>query len=219
MIVALLPGFARDSALLAPWCERLPGQVRLFDLPGHNGEPPLGLPSLEALAEQFARRIPPGSWVIGESLGGLAALKLAAQGYRAIAIDPPLSVAKVWTLQRALPAIITQNPSAAWMPDFVDAIFGVRIGRASQDRNYWPLLDDLTHPVDIVGASLDLWPVHNGPLQLENLPSVLDAVDAYQLSQRPNVRFQRVAGPHTLLTNGADALQPVLLEILNRSCA
>jgi pimeloyl-ACP methyl ester carboxylesterase len=213
MIVAFLPGFSRSAAMLAPWKTLLDADVRIFDLPGHAGEPAIDDPSLAGLAAHYTARLPPEAMIVGESLGGLIALKMAASGYRAVAIDPPLSAAKLWMLHPMLEGIVRQNPGAAWMAPFVDACFGVAVGRAPQMRNYWPLLDDLAAPVQIIAASEPLWPMR-GDLTAQTLPSVLDEVDAYQLARHPKVKFRIVQGPHTLLTDAAVAIRPVLIEAI-----
>jgi pimeloyl-ACP methyl ester carboxylesterase len=91
MMIVFIPGFSRTAGLLATWKTLLPdADVRFVDLPGQGKEPKLETPSLEAIAERYMALIPRDAVLVGESLGGLVALKMAAHGYRAIAVDPPL---------------------------------------------------------------------------------------------------------------------------------
>jgi pimeloyl-ACP methyl ester carboxylesterase len=214
MIVAFLPGFCQPVAQLAFWKDILQADVRLFDLPNHYTGPPLGAPSLADMADHYMSRISPDTIVVGESLGGLIALKMAASGYRAVAIDPPLSTAKLWVLHEVLAQLLVRQAAIPWMAPFVDAYFGVRVGHPPQTRNYWPLLDEATSPVHIIAATEPLWPMRRINPTPSNTPSVLDEIDAYHLARHPNARFRSVQGPHTLLTEAVDAVKPALIEAL-----
>jgi pimeloyl-ACP methyl ester carboxylesterase len=212
--VALLPGFGRPAAQLRPWRDLLPDEVLVFDLPGYNGAPPLEEPTLEALAARYAAQIPRDAVVVGESLGGIVALKMAADGYRAVAVDPPLSTAKLWTLHFALGVLLKRNTRRLWMAPFVEAFFGYRVDGALEERNYWPLLDELVQPVHVIAAGVPLWPTRPMELIAATMPSVLDEADGYHLSRHPMVRYRQIEGPHTLLTERTEDMRPVLLEIL-----
>ncbi|MBS0333091.1 MAG: hypothetical protein JSS35_10015, partial [Proteobacteria bacterium] len=65
MIIAMLPGFSRSASMLERWKGRLPGEVRLFNLPGHHGEPVLAQPTLARAADLYCARLPKGALVIG----------------------------------------------------------------------------------------------------------------------------------------------------------
>ena len=214
MIIAMLPGFARPAAMLERWAAILPGEVRIFDLPGHGAEPAIPGITLAKAADAYCERIPPDALVIGESLGGLIALEMATRGYRAAVVDPPLAPQKLWILQGVVPQILQRNAGVAWLPEFVAAFFGIRPDGAVEPRNYWPLLDALPRPVDVIAATLPLWPVRQISLAPDTTPSVLDETDAWHLARHPNVRFQQVEGPHTLLTDAEAAMWPVLAKIV-----
>jgi pimeloyl-ACP methyl ester carboxylesterase len=216
MMIVFIPGFSRTAGLLANWKTLLPdADVRFVDIPGQGREPRLETPSLEAIAERYMTLIPRDAVLVGESLGGLVALKMAAQGYRAIAVDPPLSTAKLWILHSLLPHVVARNAETApWFADMVDVFFGVREGEPVKSVNYWPLLDEVASPAQVIAASEPLWPQRQIALTPSNTPSVLDEVDAYTLARHPNVRFRRLPGPHTLLTDAVEATHPALLEIL-----
>jgi pimeloyl-ACP methyl ester carboxylesterase len=217
MIVAILPGFARLAPQYAHWTGLLPAEVRVLDLPGHGPTaPPLGEPSLPRLAAYYAEAIPPGAVVVGESLGGLIALELAATGHPAIAVEPPLSMAKQWIMHRLLPGVVADHAvDAPWMADFVLRLFGVAAGEPPRSLNYWPLLDRAKAPVHVIAAvGIPLWPMRRMDLTVENTPSVLDEVDAYLLERRPDIGFHRIAGPHTLLTERVEACRALLTRLL-----
>jgi pimeloyl-ACP methyl ester carboxylesterase len=202
MIVAFLPGFARSAQMLEHWTKLLPADVRVFDLPGHAEEPAARVLTLEGLADQYMDRIPQGALIVGESLGGLISLAMAPRGYHAVAFDPPLSTAKQWVIHQNVPPLVTRNPSAKWLPGFAAAFLGVMPNGEVEERNYWPVLDALTSP--------PLWPRRS----TETAPSVIDDIDAYNLERHPQVRFRRIAGQHTLLSDSVDEVRAVLLEIL-----
>lgn len=214
MIVAMLPGFARTAALLERWTELLAGEVRIFDLPGHGREPVLAQPSLARAADLYCERIPKDALVIGESLGGLIALEMAARGWRAVAIDPPLAPQKLWVLQGVVPQILARNPDQPWLAEFVRVFFGIGADGSAEARNYWPLLDAVAQPVDIVAASEPLWPVRPIAIAPETTPSVLDEVDAWRLARHPKVRFRQAQGPHALLTDAEASIGPILSRIV-----
>jgi pimeloyl-ACP methyl ester carboxylesterase len=218
MIIAFLPGLSRSAAQLANWKDLLDADVRIFELPGHEREPPIDDPSLARMAERYMSRLPPDALIVGESLGGLIALKMAASGYRAIAVDPPLSTAKLWTLHAALAEVARRNTGVPWVAPFIDACFGVAVDRPPQVRNYWPLLDEAAAPVQIIAASEPLWPMRQIHLVAANTPSVLDEIDAYHLARHPNVRFRTVQGPHNLLSEATEAMRPILIAAIAELC-
>lgn len=216
MMIVFIPGFSRTAGLLSAWKTLLPdADVRFVDIPGQGREPRLETPSLEAIAERYMALIPREAVLVGESLGGLVALKMAAHGYRAIAVDPPLWTAKLWVLHALLPNVVARNAETApWFADMADVFFGVRQGEPVRSVNYWPLLDAAASPVYVIAASEPLWPQRQITLVPANTPSVLDEVDAHNLARHPNVRFRQLPGPHTLLTDAIEAAHPALLEIL-----
>jgi len=86
--VVLLHGWALHAGLLAPLAEALAAEgheVTCLDLPGHGGrpyEPPFG--ALEELAATIAADLPPACTLIGWSLGGMVAARLAADHHPSV---------------------------------------------------------------------------------------------------------------------------------------
>lgn len=214
MIIAILPGFARGASEFVHWKQLLPGEVELFDLPGHADVPEISEPTLANLAAYYASQIPAGALIVGESLGGLIGLAMAPRGYRVAAFDPPLSTAKQWLLQQYLPPLVARNSGVKWIPNFVDTRFGITPSGVFEERNYWPLLDALPEPAHVIAAGESLWPKRDAP----QAPSVLDDIDAFHLARHPQVLFRRISGPHTLLTDSIEPAKAALLEIIE-ACA
>lgn len=75
----LLHGWGMNAAVWQPLRQDLApfGTLHTPNLPGYGGSPPVAPYTLDALATALANDIPPNSVVIGWSLGGLVAMKLA----------------------------------------------------------------------------------------------------------------------------------------------
>lgn len=201
MLVVFLPGFLRLASLFAPWNSRLPADVWALNLPGQAGTRPLADQTISGLVEHFVPLIPTEALVVGESLGGLIALGLAAHGYRVAAFDPPLFPARCEALQASIRHDVAQRPERTWLPEFVANIFGAMPDGAIEARSYWSLLDASAGPYPIFGAS-------NG--------SVLHTEDEERLHAHPSVRFKRLAGPHSLLTSCIEDCRVELLKLLEQ---
>lgn len=212
-MIVMLHGFGRPSHLLAHWKALLPGPVEILDLPCHGGAPPIPDPTIANLVEHVAARIPAGALVIGESLGGVIALGLAARGWPAMAFDPVMSTAKLWPLQLFFKQARERGEDFSAYQPMLSAVFGIAADGALEERNYWPLLDQIEGPVDIVAGSVPLW---NEGVPLAQSRCVLDEIDVYHLGRRPNVRLHRIEGPHTLLTDSVEACRELILERLAR---
>ena len=77
--LALLHGWGFDSRIWADLAGRLARsrRVHLVDLPGHGRSRASAFPSLDRLVDGVARAIPDGAIVVGWSMGGLLAQRLA----------------------------------------------------------------------------------------------------------------------------------------------
>lgn len=85
--LVMLHGWGLHAGILQPLAQRLApaGPVACLDLPGHGGrpfEPPFT--GLDELAATIARDLPPACCLLGWSLGGLVAARLAAAGHPAV---------------------------------------------------------------------------------------------------------------------------------------
>jgi len=85
--LVMLHGWGLHAGLMQPLAERLArtGPVTCLDLPGHGGrpfDPPFS--GLDELAGSVARDLPAACCLIGWSLGGMVAARLAAAGHPAV---------------------------------------------------------------------------------------------------------------------------------------
>jgi pimeloyl-ACP methyl ester carboxylesterase len=71
---------------------------------------------LAELAGLYEPRLAPDTVVVGESLGGLIALELAARGHAVAVIEPPLSTAKLWPLHFSLRQMIDRRSHLSLHP-------------------------------------------------------------------------------------------------------
>lgn len=80
--VVLLHGWGLHGGIWAPLAEGLAQQhrVHVVDLPGHGHSRHLPMTSLADMAARVARVVPPGASLVGWSLGGQVALRLALDG-------------------------------------------------------------------------------------------------------------------------------------------
>jgi pimeloyl-[acyl-carrier protein] methyl ester esterase len=78
--LCLIHGWGSNVAIWRPIEKRLArlGQLLMVDLPGHGRSPLGGGLALEPAAREIARQLPTGTAVLGWSLGGLVALRLAS---------------------------------------------------------------------------------------------------------------------------------------------
>ena len=206
-MIFLLPGLARPATVLAKWRDLLPGRVEVLDIPGQGIEPPLKVQTFEALVEHFADRLAPASLVVGESLGGLIGLGLAGRGFRAVTFDPPLTLAKQWSLHYAARTLAGGRPPEHPIYEFIANIFGLLPDGSIEERIYYPLLDRLTAQVDVVTGDTPLWPYRGDGF---GVACLIDGVDEYVLQRSPNVRFHRIAGAHALLDSNPDACVAII---------
>ncbi len=199
MSVVFIPGLGRSATDLAGWLERLPGS-RVLDYPR------LENPTLDAYVAHFAEVIPAGSFVVGESLGGLVALGLAGLGYPGLGVDFPLTTAKQWTLHRSLHSRAERFP----LPEvfaFNANLFGHMSDGAIVERNHYPLLLRVTAPFAIVTGSIPLNPPGADPYR----PCMIDEDDAVFIRET-KVDLFKIAGGHLLLSENPVAILALIRE-------
>lgn len=201
-MLVILPGVGRPASMLAFWADLLPQPVEALDYPR--------IPTLHGLIDHFEGRLDPETLVVGESLGGLVALGLAGRGFRAMAFDPPLTMAKQWAVQYAV-----RTTLAAYGPNhaahaMAESIFGVMPDGRQEERIYYHLLDALPHRTTIVTGDVPLWPYR---VAFGRACSI-DEADRYVIACKANVEFRQIAGPHALLTESVEASRAEILRWL-----
>ncbi|WP_274585042.1 pimeloyl-ACP methyl ester esterase BioH [Neisseria leonii] len=82
----LIHGWAANRHIFDGWAAHFPGdwQITALNLPGHGGAPFDGVFDVAAAADGLAAQMDDGALVLGWSLGGLAALFLAARHPRKV---------------------------------------------------------------------------------------------------------------------------------------
>lgn len=159
--VVFIHGAGRSSVRLTAWVDLLQDQadVVLLDLPGHGRSLPVVPASVANLADNVADALavalPARRLVlVGESLGGLIAMDLAARrglDVRAlVAADPPFRTAKQWQLHRFYAQYLAEAPDDDFLHSLAFEMFGASPGREPVDRVRYGLLDGLEIPVDVV---------------------------------------------------------------------
>ncbi|MDB5423052.1 MAG: hypothetical protein JWQ29_468 [Phenylobacterium sp.] len=200
-MIVFLPGFGRGAAQLAAWRTLLPGPVEVLPLPSGKVE-------IDALADHYAATVPTDALVVGESFGGLIALALAGKGFRAVVVDPPLTTQKQWAVQYGVRTLLAASPSDHDLHALAAGLLGIMCDGKNEERIYYPLLDALTVPVDIVTGNVPLWPYRGDGL---NRACCLDDVDRYIVSGHPLVTLHEIEGPHALLDASPEACLKIIL--------
>jgi pimeloyl-ACP methyl ester carboxylesterase len=201
-MIVILPGFGRVADELRRWTSLLPGRVEILPLP-----PARGL-TVDDLAAHYAASIPAEALIVGESFGGLIALAMAGCGYRAVAVDPPLTTQKQWAVQYGVRTILARLPADHAAHDHAANVLGVMPDGTNEERVYYPLLDALKAPVDLVTGSVPLWPYRGAGL---DRACCLDGVDRFILARYPMVTLREVRGSHVLLDTNPEACRAVIV--------
>lgn len=182
----------------------------MVELPGKGGLEAHSPVTIEAYRDHVAARAPANALIVGQSLGGLVAIALAADGWGAIAFDPPMTTTKLWPQQYSLRTEMARNPSNAALRMFALEIFGLREDGGLDERVYYRHLSAARTRVDIVTGDTPLFPPYGAP----GPQCVFDAVDAEIALANPLVRVHRIAGPHDLLAANPDACERLIARRL-----
>lgn len=197
--IVFLPGMARLPSDLDDWRDL--GQP--MALPG-QGLPVLPRMDFESLLADLKSRVPADALVIGESFGGLLALGLDQP---VIAIDPPLTTAKLWSVQLNLRNIARQIRRPAF-DDLLASVFGYMPDGSVEERIYYSLLKRAA-PTHIVTGDRPLFPVGLPDPQ----PCLIDGVDRYMIAQS-DVVLHELPGPHGLMTHNPAEVRRIIVEVV-----
>lgn len=189
-------------------------EAAYIDLPG-NRCPHLASPTIEAVARALDQAIPaafPDRVVIllGVSVGALVAASVTTpQVRRIVAVEPPLSTAKLWPMIPRLRERLAEGADAPTRA-FVESAFGVT-ANAVTDLDHRPPLMRASIPVDVVAGDMPLQP----PRDLDTLPSLLDDEDRAFLAARPGFTVTVAPGAgHNVPYQSAATLKAVLMNAI-----
>jgi pimeloyl-ACP methyl ester carboxylesterase len=173
--------------------------VLRMHLPG-NHSPPLSEVSMEvfsrALDDALGQVVAAPLAIIGLSAGALVALGVRRPNLRALLlIDPPIRTGEAWPLKT--PGLLALDP----------ALFGALI-----DRDFSPLIDDLTVPTEVMAGSVPLLP----PRDLERPPSLVDELTRRQLAAHPLVTLTVVEGVGHLVQEAGPVFAEAILRLVDR---
>jgi pimeloyl-ACP methyl ester carboxylesterase len=224
-LVVMFHGAFRDSTALRRW----PGlfadaaDVLLFDLPSHGRSAPIDDPTVArmaaALAPAVGAMIPhrPAVLLIGESVGALVALALQRliRGRVPVGlmlIDPPMSTAKLWSVQIGLRERWANPGEIRHLHEVARAVFGFAPDEL-REILYFDLFDDLQVPTTVVTGDVPLFP----PRAIDRPTQAFDEVDQYVVRRMTagRVALRQVAGcGHVVLFSGEAACRDIALEML-----
>jgi pimeloyl-ACP methyl ester carboxylesterase len=215
VILAIRGAFAPFDQLSWLGAQLPEAEVVVAHLPGLIGPLPEAV-SIQGFANAFRELIETiyagrQVVVVGASIGGLVALSLNSDRVKGVvAIDPPLSTAKLWPLrdwaETARPALSVAHQEWLWR------ILGY--GPKVEDRCYDSVIENLKRHAHVIVAGVALHPRRN----LASMPGLLDAADIALLRSHPllTVRVAREAGhdvatehPSLLLNTIREALTPL----------
>lgn len=149
--------------------------------------------------------------LLGLSIGALVAVGVDASPVRRIvAVEPPLTSAKLWPMIPSLRKVLGDSPSDRDMHAFIDQVFGVT-PEGVTDRRYFHLFERLRVPVDVVLGDDPLFPTR----EVQRLPSLVDEPDRDFLRAQPGVAVTLASGAgHNVPYQAAQVLKDVLLRAL-----
>lgn len=196
------------AAVLAPeW------DVAVMRLPG-NGTPRLSETSVVAwgvAVDQLIETAAPDRPVVvsGLSVGALVALATRNRRIRRIiALEPPLSMDRIWPMTEGLQVFLTERPEDR---AFIETVFGVTDAGPSALR-YHTLVEGARAPVEVMvgGAPLD------PPRPIARYPSLVSEEDRAWLRGRRGVRLHVLPGAgHAIHIHAA----PELIDLLKAALA
>lgn len=225
--VVFLHGAARTGKVLYHWANELEelADVYCIDLPGHGAsELPKGKPTnLDTVAERVASIVQgPLSGrkvvLVGESVGGLIALKLAGMTgltniVGVLAADPPTSSRKLWHVQGNYLKLLAQRDELDGIVTFFEGIFGYD-GLDIDGKVYYDVYRQVSRPAVILTGDFHLNPFQNA----NTVPMCLfDEVDVavMEIIGNANLSIRELGNSnHLLLSDRVAEARTEILKLL-----
>ncbi|MBP7702139.1 MAG: alpha/beta hydrolase [Phenylobacterium sp.] len=221
-VVVFLHGALRTAESLVAWVDVLAdvADVLLVDLPGHLRSTAIQPMSVDGMASWIHEGLRVGLagrhvLLVGESLGGLIALRIAGDDgpspvHAILALDPPLSTSKQWTISMAFQPFLN-IPAVA---DLAETTFGIK-GDKRSERIYYPLLGQAKRPIALATGDNPLMPPRNNARH----PCLFDELDRYIVNTyypgAADIRTFAGSG-HLLLEDAVEPIRALIVEMLER---
>jgi pimeloyl-ACP methyl ester carboxylesterase len=196
LVVGLAGAFAIPRGPLFNIAQYLKPQADVVSghLPGNHCPPLVGTSVglyaaaySHALNEAFPnRRLIP----CGLSIGGLVTLGLRVPAIRrAMVVEPPLVMSKIWPMWPSLRQRLANAPGDAGIAAFIKNVFGVDAASV-EERRYDHLLAGVSVPTHVLVGDRPLFPKH----EFTALPSLVDEPERALMAANPHIRVSVVQG-------------------------
>jgi pimeloyl-ACP methyl ester carboxylesterase len=147
----------------------------------------------------------------GLSIGGLVALALRVPAVRrALIVEPPLVMSKLWPLWPTLRERLAREPGNADLAAFVRNVFGVD-ATSIEERRYEHLLQGISVPTQVQVGDRPLFPKQ----PFTALPSLVDEPERALMAAHPSIELTVVPGcGHNVPQENAPAFINALRELV-----
>ena len=223
-IVIVLPGLDRTIAALAAWIGTVSGafETLLVDLPGQGESQTPATISVESLVAELRAAVAGATdlpvILVGESLGGLAALAIAADPpanvVAVMAVDPPLSPTTQPHLVAGVRRVLAQHSDNPFLFALSKAVLGIGpAGELPVRRSHLPLVMAATAPTLLLTGD-----IHIGDTRAIDLfARTIDGaeLDHIRRAAPQNVTVRVIPGAgHAVLTDRPEAALEALKQFV-----
>ncbi len=197
-LVIVLPGLNRTVQSLAAWVDAASGvfETVLLEQPGQGGSETPATASLETLVTELRAAVANVTALpvilVGESLGGLVALAIAADPpanvLAVMAVDPPLTPASQPHLVANVRIALKERPNDAYLAAISKAVLGIGPdGDRAVPRTHVPLVMAAKAPTLLVSGDI-------GPVDPRATAVFARAIDDAELRHLQAAAPKNVAG-------------------------